>query len=131
MAQLAREILQVPVEPELLRLLERARSNVPAVGTGRDLYERIVRPSVVDFPQVAAHYAVSALFEDYGNPAPVYCFSVERENGRTFRSGRTRLSIGRARVTSGLTGKTGAFSCGVLHFGDHNLNAGVSNLYEK
>ncbi|HEY4563862.1 MAG TPA: DUF3536 domain-containing protein, partial [Thermoanaerobaculia bacterium] len=123
--QLAWEILQVSVEPELLRRLERAKSNVSASGTGRDLYERIVGPSVVDLPQVAAHYAVSALFEDYPNPAPVYCFSVERENGRTFRSGRTRLSIGRVRVTSGLTGKTGTFAFGVLHFGDHNLNAGV------
>jgi len=124
-AQIAREVLQVSVEPELLRLLERAKSNVTATGTGYDLYERIVRPSVVDLPQVAAHYAVSALFEDYPSAAQIYCFSVERENGRTFRSGRTRLSIGRARVTSGLTGKTGAFAFGVLHFGDHNLNAGV------
>jgi len=124
-AQIAREVLQVSAEPELLRRLEGAKSNLPDLGTGRDLYERIVRPSVVDLPQVAAHYAVSALFEDYPSPAPVYCFSVERENGRAFRSGRTRLSIGRVRVTSGLTGKTGAFAFGVLHFGDHNLNAGV------
>src|SRR4029077_17021775 len=31
----------------------------------------------------------------------------------------------RARVTSGLTGETAAFAYGVLHFGDHNINAGV------
>ncbi len=130
-AQLAWEVLQVSVEPELLRRLERAKSNVPASGTGRDLYERIVGPSVVDLPQVAAHYAVSALFEDYPDPAPIYCFSVERENGRAFRAGRTRLAIGRGRVTSGLTGKTGVFAFGVLHFGDHNLNAGVIPLTEE
>jgi alpha-amylase/alpha-mannosidase (GH57 family) len=124
-AQIAREILGAPVEPELLRRLELARSNLPAQGSGRDLYERIVRPSVVDLPQVAAHYAVSALFEDYPDRAPVYCFSVEKEDGHAFRAGRTRLAIGRARVTSGRTGKTGAFVFGVLHFGDHNLSAGV------
>jgi alpha-amylase/alpha-mannosidase (GH57 family) len=123
--QLARELLDVDVEPALLSRLEKAKSNVPATGSGRDIYERQVRPSMVEPPQVAAHYAVSALFEDYPNPAPIYCYSVERDDARTFRAGRSRLSIGRARVTSGLTGETAAFTYGVLHFGDHNINAGV------
>jgi alpha-amylase/alpha-mannosidase (GH57 family) len=123
--QLARELLGVDVEPELLRRLEKAKSNVAATGSGRDLYERLVRPSMVEPPQVAAHYAVSALFEEYPNPVPIYCYSVERDDGRTFRAGRSRLSVGRARVTSELTGETAPFAYGVLHFGDHNLNAGV------
>jgi hypothetical protein len=123
--QLARELLGVDVEPALLSRLEEAKSNVPAIGSGRDLYERQVRPAIVEPPQVAAHYAVSALFEDYPNPVPIYCYSVEREDGRTFRAGRSRLSIGRARVALDLTGETAAFIYGVLHFGDHNLNAGV------
>jgi len=127
-AQLAHELFQTPVEPELLRRLEKAKSNEPAYGTGRDLYEKLVRPAIVDLPQVVAHYAVASLFREYPNPAPVYGYGVERENGRTFRAGRCRLSIGKARVTSGLTGKTGAFVFGVLHFGDHNLNAGVTPL---
>jgi len=126
--QLAEELFRRPVETELLRLLDRAKSNLRSAGTGRDLYERLVKPSMVDLPQVAAHYAVTSLFRDYPNPAPVYCYSVERENGRLFRSGRARLAVGKARVTSGLTGKTEAFVYGVLHFGDHNLNAGVAPL---
>jgi alpha-amylase/alpha-mannosidase (GH57 family) len=123
--QLARELLGADAEPALLRRLETAKSNLPITGSGRDLYERLVRPSMVEPRQVAAHYAVSALFEDYPNPAPIYCYSVERDDGRAFRAGRSRLSIGRVRVTSGLTGETAAFAYGVLHFGDHNLNAGV------
>ena len=80
--------------------LEKARSNVPETGNGRDLYEKHVRPAMVDLPQVAAHYAVSSLFQDYPNPARVYCYAVERQNGRTFQAGRARLRIGKARVTS-------------------------------
>lgn len=126
--QLAGELFEHPAEPGFLRLLEQAKSNDPSAGTGRDLYEKHVRPSMVDLPRVAAHYAVASLFEGFPNPAPVYCYSVERENGRTLRAGRARLTIGRARVTSELTGKTGRFVFGVLHFGDHNLNAGVSRV---
>jgi Domain of unknown function (DUF3536) len=50
---------------------------------------------------------------------------VERQNGRTWRAGRSRLSIGRVRVASELTGERDLLAYGVLHFGDHNLNAGV------
>jgi alpha-amylase/alpha-mannosidase (GH57 family) len=129
--QLGEQLFGEPLEPELLLRLERARSNDPAAGSGRDIYERLVRPSVVDLPQVAAHSTVASLFEDFPDPAPVYCYSVERENGRTFRAGRSKLAVGRLRVTSTLTGKTGSFVFGVLHFGDHNLNAGVEPFQDE
>ncbi|HEV2854566.1 MAG TPA: DUF3536 domain-containing protein [Thermoanaerobaculia bacterium] len=123
--QLAEQLFQGPIEATLLRLLELAKSNEAEEGTGRDLYEKHVRPAIVDLSRVTAHYAVASLFEDFPSPAPVYCYSVERENGRTFRAGRSRLTIGRTRTSSEVTGKTGQFVFGVLHFGDHNLNAGV------
>jgi Domain of unknown function (DUF3536)/Glycosyl hydrolase family 57 len=123
--QLAEQLFATPVEERFLRLLEEARSNDPNAGTGRDLYLRHVKPSIVNLRRVAAHYAVASLFQEFPNPAPVYCYAVERENGRVFRAGRSRLSIGRARVTSWMTGTTGRFVFAVLHFGDHNLNAGV------
>lgn len=123
--QLAGQLFQEPIEAQLLRRLDKAHSNVPEKGTGRDLYRKHVKPSMVDLPQVAAHYAVTSLFQEYPNPARVYCYAAERQNGRTWRAGRARLSIGRVRVTSELTGETDLFAYGVLHFGDHNLNAGV------
>ncbi|HKI00366.1 MAG TPA: DUF3536 domain-containing protein [Thermoanaerobaculia bacterium] len=123
--QLAEQLFKGPFEATLLRLLEFALSNDPEAGSGRDLYEKLVRPAIVDLPKVAAHYAVASLFEDFSNPARIYCYSVERENGRTFRAGRSRLTVGRMRATSEVTGKTARYVFGVLHFGDHNLNAGV------
>jgi alpha-amylase/alpha-mannosidase (GH57 family) len=130
--QIAGQLFGGSLEEEFLRRLERARSNLAAQGTGRDLYERHVRDARVDLARVAAHFAVSSLFQEYPNPARVYCFAVERdqprENGRSLRAGRARLATGRVRVTSERTGKTGLFAFGVLHFGDHNLNAGVKAL---
>jgi hypothetical protein len=123
--QLAEQLFQEPVEAQFLWRLEKARSNVPENGTGRDLYQKHVKPSLVDLPQVAVHYAVTSLFQDYPNPARVYCYAVERQNGRSWRAGRMRLSLGRARVTSEPTGETALLAYAVLHFGDHNLNAGV------
>jgi hypothetical protein len=42
--------------------LQLARSNNPAEGTGRDIFERHVRRSAVDLFKIGAHYAVSALY---------------------------------------------------------------------
>ena len=125
--QLAGRLFGDVVEEGFLSRLEKARGNEGGVEgeTGRALYERHVRPAMVDLPQVAVHYAVTSMFQDYPNPAPVYCYSLERQNGRTFQAGRARLSIGKVRVVSCLTGDADLLSYGVLHFGDHNLNAGV------
>lgn len=129
--QLAGQLFGIPVEESFLGRLERAKSNLAENGTGRDLYERRVRPAMVDLPRVAAHYAVASLFEDFQPTARVYCYSVRRENGRSFpagrsgRSGRSRLAIGKVHITSAVTGKAAELVFGVLHFGDHNLNAGV------
>ncbi|MES1242603.1 MAG: DUF3536 domain-containing protein [Acidobacteriota bacterium] len=121
--QLAERLFGAGIEEGFLSRLERARSN--GGETGRDLYERHVRPAMVDLPEVAVHYAVTALFREYPNPAKVYCYRVERRNGRTFHAGRARLSIGKALITSDRTGDSDLLSYGVLHFGDHNLSAGV------
>jgi hypothetical protein len=40
-------------------------------------------------------------------------------------SGRAQLETGRAAIRSRITSERGEVSFGVLHFGDHNLNAGV------
>ena len=128
--QLAGQLFE-PVEERFLERLELAKSNVSGKGTGRDLYERHVRPAMVDLPRVAAHFAVASLFEDFPPQARVYCYSVRRENGRNFppgrpgRAGRPRLAIGKVHIASEVTGKTADLVFGVLHFGDHNLNAGV------
>ncbi len=129
--QLAEELFLEPIEAQFLWRLEKARSNVPENGTGRDLFNKHVKPSMVDLPQVAAHYAVTSLFQEYPNPARVYCYAAERQNGRAWRAGRARLAIGRVRVTSELTGKTALLAYGVLHFGDHNLNAGVKPFADR
>ncbi len=129
--QIAEQLFGDSVESELLADLEQAKSNLRSQGTGRDLYDRHVHPSRVDLARVAAHFAVSSLFQDYPNPAQVYCYTVERESGRTLRAGQARLLVGRARLTSERTGKTGLFAYGVLHFGDHNLNAGVKLLADE
>ncbi len=123
--QLAQELFGDGTEPRFLGILEQARSNVPAAGDGRRIYESHVKTAMIDLPKVAAHYAISSLFEDYSAENSIYCYRISNEDYQTTECGKTRLAVGRSKVTSGITGETGTFSYGAFHFGDHVINAGV------
>ena len=123
--QLARELFGDDIELSFLERLELAKSNITQHGDGRNIYEKFVRSAMVDLTKVTAHFAVSSLFEQYGEQADIYCYHVDIEDYQISECGKARLAAGRARVTSNITGESNTLSFGVLHLGDHNINAGV------
>ncbi|MCS7206744.1 MAG: DUF3536 domain-containing protein [Dehalococcoidia bacterium] len=129
--QLGEDLFQRPLEPDFLRILERAKSNLAEHGDGRRVYERFVRPAMVDLKRVGAHYAVSALFESYPPQTTVYSYSVEQEDLQTLSMGESRLAIGRLKVTSQVTLESARLCSAVVHFGGHNLVGGVRELRDE
>jgi alpha-amylase/alpha-mannosidase (GH57 family) len=123
--QLARELFPDDVEPEFLNLLAQAKSNVPEVGDGRAVYERVVRPWMVDLSKVAAHFAISSLFENYSDRPRIYCYEATVEDYERQAEGAAQMAIGRADLTSLITRESADLTFAVLHFGDHNISAGV------
>jgi alpha-amylase/alpha-mannosidase (GH57 family) len=125
--QLAQDLFGDGVEEEFLKRLEKAESNIPEQGNGRRIYEHLVRPAMIDLTKVAAHYAVSSLFQEYSQHNKIYCYSVDNEDYNMTDCGKARLATGRSRVTSDITQESAVFSFGVFHFGDHIINAGVAS----
>ena len=123
--QLARALFAEDVEPEFLDLLAQAKSNVPEFGDGRTVYERVVRPAIVDLPEVAAHFAVSSLFEEYPDRPRIYCYEAAVEDYQRQAEGSAQMAIGRVGLTSVITRESRDLSFAVLHFGDHSISAGV------
>ena len=123
--QLAGDFTDRQLEAEFVERLARAPSNIPEHRNGAQIYETFVKTTRLDLPKVGAHYAISSLFGAYDKETRIYCFRVETEDYQSLRSGKTQLVVGRARFTSEVTRETGLFSFGVLHFGDHNLSAGI------
>ncbi|MGA7923592.1 MAG: DUF3536 domain-containing protein [Thermoplasmata archaeon] len=126
--QLAEQLFGQSFEPEFLDRLKQAPSNIPEYGNGAQVFEKIVRPTVVDLYKVCAHYAVNSLFEPYGPTSKVYCYDVQSLEHVRERAGRVRLSVGVARVTSEVTFESEVLTWGVVHFGDLNLSGGVRSF---
>ena len=123
--QLAEEVFGEELEEDFLKRLTQAKSNVPELGDGRGVYERFVRPARVDLPKVAAHFAVSSLFEEYGNPTRIYSYSAKVIDRHAAEAGKAKLAVGRALVTSEVTQESLEVSYAAVHFGDHTLSGGV------
>jgi alpha-amylase/alpha-mannosidase (GH57 family) len=123
--QLGGELFGRDVETGFLDLLAEAKSNIPEHKDGRAIYEKFVRPAMVDLVKVGAHFAVSSLFHEYGERQGVYCYTANVADYRMREAGAARLAIGRVRMTSEITRESDLLTFGVLHFGDHNITAGV------
>ena len=123
--QLATELSSQKLEPGFLEILEQAQSNLPENQNGRVVFEKFVRPAVMTREKVAAHYAISSLFEPYADEARIYSFAVRQEDRRLFTAGNARLAIGRITVTFTVTRVAEMLTYGVLHLGEHNLNCGI------
>jgi len=123
--QLAQELFGDDIEQSFLERLELAKSNIAQHGDGHRIYDKFVKPAIVNLIRVTAHFAISSIFEQYNEQAEIYCYHVDIENYQTSECGKAKLAAGRARVTSAITGESDTLSFGVLHLGDHNVNAGV------
>ena len=123
--QLAEQCCGEALEAEFLQRLAEAKSNLPEHGDGRQIYEKWVKPAFVDIERVAGHYAISSLFENYGDKTRIYCYDVERDNYSLEAEGKMRLATGSVRLRSEITRESAAENFAVLHLGDHNLTAGV------
>ncbi|MDY6835468.1 MAG: DUF3536 domain-containing protein, partial [Chloroflexota bacterium] len=123
--QISQELFGNGIEAEFTGLLGNAHSNVPEHSNGSRIYEEFVRPAMLDWDKIAAHYAVSSLFEDYGEDTQIFCYDVHIEEYKRVEAGRAKFAVGRARFTSQVTLEYAILTFGILHFGDHNVNGGV------
>ncbi len=116
------------LEAQFTERLARAKSNLPEHGDGKRIYDKFVKPAMLDLKRVGAHYAISSLFEDFGEEARIYCYEVSRKDIRSLSSGHTKLVAGRAEIRSRITWESADLSYGVVHLGDHLLSGGVRDF---
>ena len=123
--QLAGGLFDGRMESRFLERLEACRSNFPEHKDGRRVYEKFVRPGMLDLQKVGAHYAVTSLFEPYEDLTRLFCYEVERKDFRSLHSGEARLAMGKVKITSAITQEQETYGYGVLHLGGHNVSGGI------
>ncbi len=123
--QLAHDIFKQDFESSFLEKLEQAKSNLHDFHDGRWIYEHWVRPHILSLADVGAHYAISSLFEDYGEQAAFSAFTAVQESYEGIQAGRMKFACGQVTVRSEITQESEKMSFGALHLGDHTIRCGV------
>ncbi len=124
--QLAREVSGRDLEPEYVRRLEKAPSNLPELGNGAGVYDTYVRPEMLDLLRVGAHYAISSIFEEYPQSAPLFCYWVDKQDFSRLGKDGNLLAMGRAHIYSSITAEETDVSFAVMHLGGEKFIGGVN-----
>jgi len=111
-----RELGGDPPEARFLEVLGEARSNLPAQGSGADVYRRFAAASRIRPSRAAAHVAMTDVVPDVLRAQRLGLFSVRRRTRRE-ALGRTRLSVSYVGLEDVRTGATYPFAAGLLHLG--------------
>jgi hypothetical protein len=115
----------VNLEPEFVKNLSAAPSNVADFGDGAAVYRRLVVDDRVSFEQVAAAYAIGSLIPNQPRQGRAYCYAIEQPDYELQRLGSLALAVGELRITSDITGESAHLVFGALHLGGWDFHCCV------
>ncbi len=124
--QLISQTVGTDLEEEFMKRLESAPSNVPSLENGSNVYKRYVIPSKTNLARVGMHYAVSSLFEDDPEKAPLFNYTATNEFFIRKEAGEQKLAVGVTKVKSNVTRSEKRFTFAVVYMGKHNIIGNIS-----
>ncbi|MDA8408169.1 MAG: DUF3536 domain-containing protein [Deltaproteobacteria bacterium] len=113
---------------EFLRELFPAVSNIQSHIHGDELYKEKIAPQIIDLPQVAAHVAISALFDQPHASLKVYVYNVHLVDFAREDFGERILLIGQVRIQSSVTLREQRLIFAVLYLGAVDLRCSIQLL---
>ena len=141
--QLGTDFSNKDYEKKFLEILSQAKSNIDEFGTGKEIFEKFVKPSVVTTKQITSLWAISSLYEDFEDEEDVYCYSVKRLDYQKVHKGNTTFVVGNLEIKSRITMETvnqvfalvqfagGDFHCAIKDFADTTEYNQIKNHLTK
>ena len=101
--ELANDFGKTEIEKKFASILNRAKSNIEGFGTGKNVYENFVKPSVVTIEKIAAQWAFSSKFLTPEDLDEIYCYKVKKINTKTVKKNQASINFGHIELTSKIT----------------------------
>ncbi len=101
--QLAAVFTKKDFESKFTEILSEAKSNISEYGTGRDIFNNFVKPSIVTTKQVASLWAISSLYQDFEDEEDVYCYKIIRDDYQKVQKGNSNFVVGHIEIRSRIT----------------------------
>ncbi len=118
------------LETKFLEILDEAQSNLPEYGSGKDVYERFVKPSIVTPKQIVSLWAISSLYTDIDEEEDVYCYSIKKLSYKKVVKGNSQLVIGNIEVRSKVTLEKSNLVFALLQFSGGDFHCAIKEHYD-
>ena len=128
--QLGQDYTEEDLEKGFLAILEKAESNFPKFVNGKVIYEKFIKPGIVDLMRVGAHYAISSLFHEYPKNTSIDAYSADSLAFYKREAGEHKMGVGKTIIQSRITGEEKTMTYAVLHLGGHNVLGGIREFNE-
>ena len=129
--QLAKSFIKKDLETPFLEILKEAKSNIPEFGTGKDVFERFVKPSVVTSKQLVSLWAITSLYRDIEDEENVYCYKIKKHSYKKVTKGNSKLVIGHIEVESKITLEKANMIFALLQFSDGDFHCAIKEYSES
>ncbi len=123
--ELAQEFTNEDLEGSFLGRLSKVSSNMDVYGNAAKVYKKLVIPAKINFAQLASHYAISSIFEDYKQVEQLYCYKVKRLDYRCQSFGELTMAMGHINIISDITGECFATYFALLRFGLYDFRCSI------
>ncbi len=129
--QLAASFTNKDIEAGFLKILEKAQSNIKGFGTGKDVYEKFVKPSVVSIKQIAALWAITSANTIFEKNSSLYCYNIKKHFYKYASKGTTIFSVGRIEIESTITLEKSDFFFASLQFPEGDFHCSIKKYDES
>ncbi len=115
--QLAEELTGRKIEERFLDRLAEAKSNLPEMGDGRQIYQHFVKSKWVGLEQVVNHFAISSLLRGGEKEKKIFSFQVQCPEFERIERGNNVFALGRVTVSSETLLESKEFLFGLISLG--------------
>jgi len=140
--ELAEDVAGVQLEKGFIKRLGLAPSNVPEFKHGAEIYRQLVLTAQIGFKQVAAHYAITSLFNHHKNTIPgqetpenahphhqrVYCYDAHELDYHKQSFGPLTMAVGHLQLVSDITWESENLVFAVLHLGGWDFHCCIQKF---
>jgi len=111
---LAEELTGGEIEKQFVQHLSEAKSNLPEMGKGDQVYQRLVKPKSVTPEKVVNHFAITSLLDSWNGEKKIFSYRVEKIHYEKMGKEGNLLAIGQVRVTPEIIPEPKEFLFGLI-----------------
>ncbi|MDP8217518.1 MAG: DUF3536 domain-containing protein [Candidatus Theseobacter exili] len=113
-------------ETPFLSILNKAHSNIDSYGTGNQIFNKHILPSIVDLPRVVNHFAVNSTFAtSIKSTEQIYGYKLRVSDYRKKDQPGMTMAFGKVRVSSTVVPETESYIFCLLFLGGFRFHTSI------